>query len=295
MNALGFLFALVVAVLLCRVPRHWVVLPLLLGASFVTSGQTVQIGPFSFTVVRLLIAVGFVRVVLKGERLFGGMNGLDWAIILWGALGVCASAFHEKPGAMLVSMLGQAYDGMGVYLLLRVFINTIEDLQFLTKLAIVVLVPIAAEMILEKLTGKNAFAIFGYIPEQVAVRYGKIRAQGPFGHSILAGTVGAILMPLTISLWRYHSKLACLGLIVGGAMVVASASKRTDSHQFGWTRRFGTLEVPRQALGDSVGVRRQSCGSKHCHERSCLLSAGTSRLGGRQHGLFSRDLDPLCH
>ena len=56
MNALAILFALTVAGALLVVPRRWALLPLLIGSCYMTLGQGIQIGPFSFTVIRLLIA-----------------------------------------------------------------------------------------------------------------------------------------------------------------------------------------------------------------------------------------------
>jgi hypothetical protein len=79
-------------------------------------------------------------------------------------------------------------------------------------------------MVNEKLTGQNLFAFFGGVPEAVMVRDDKLRAQGPFGHPILAGTVGAMCVPLMVGIWRQHPLAAKTGLAACLAMVLASTS-----------------------------------------------------------------------
>jgi hypothetical protein len=80
------------------------------------------------------------------------------------------------------------------------------------RLAAVVLVPVAVEMIYEKMTGTNLFFIFGGVAAKPAIREGHIRAQGPFAHAILAGTVGAIFLPLMIALWKRHRRYSLAGI-----------------------------------------------------------------------------------
>ena len=55
MNALATLFLLVNAVALLALPRRWAPVPLLVGACYMTLGQGIDIGPFRFTVIRLLV------------------------------------------------------------------------------------------------------------------------------------------------------------------------------------------------------------------------------------------------
>jgi hypothetical protein len=56
------------------------------------------------------------------------------------------------------------------------------------------------------------------------MREGKIRAQGPFSHAILAGTVGATCFPLMIGLWQLHKRAAVIGIGACLGMVFACAS-----------------------------------------------------------------------
>lgn len=224
MSVPGFIFTAICGYLLLKLPRQWAMVPLLIGTAYMTIGQALQIGPASFTVIRLLVVVGFVRVKLRGEKVAGGFRTLDRAMIWWAVCAAITSLFHKNPGSNLISMLGLCYDSLGLYFLMRIFMQGMEDVVRVAKVLMVILIPLALEMVHEKMTGRNLFAMFGYVTEMATVRGGKIRAQGPFAHSILAGTVGAVCMPLAILIWKDSRKLALLGLAVTGLMVLTSAS-----------------------------------------------------------------------
>lgn len=224
MSVAGFIFTFVCGAFLLSVPRRWAIVPLLVGTVYMTVGQAIQIGPASFTVIRLLVVVGFIRVKTRGEHVVGGFRTLDRAMIWWAVVATITSVFHKNPGSNLISMLGISYDYLGLYFLMRIFISSMEDFVGIAKVLLVLLIPLTLEMINEKITGRNAFSMFGYVTEMATVRGGKIRAQGPFAHSIFAGTVGAICMPLAILIWENSRKRALLGLAVAGIMVMTSAS-----------------------------------------------------------------------
>ena len=87
---------------------RWAPLPLLIGASYMTLGQNIEMGPFHFTVIRILVAIGILRVIARKERMVGGWSGLDRMMVLFGVCAVCSSVFHKNPAAVLVNRLGMA-------------------------------------------------------------------------------------------------------------------------------------------------------------------------------------------
>lgn len=192
-----------------------------MGALYLYAGQMIAIGPFNFNASRLLIVVGFLRIVLKGERIREG-NSLDKFVIFWALCAVLSSVFHTPITAALVSRLGFVCDHLGIYLLMRTFIQGEDDLIRVGKMVIVLLIPLAVAMAIEHVTNNNVFGIVGGdVPE---VRAGKVRAQGPFRHAILAGTAGAVCLPLAIFYWSRNRKLALAGIAASTAIVLASAS-----------------------------------------------------------------------
>jgi hypothetical protein len=223
-NFFAVIFTLLAGFFLFRLPRYWAPLPFLVGATYMTLGQTVELGPLHFTVLRILVAVGVFRVATRGERISGGWTALDRVVLAWGIWNVCSSVLHKDVGATLIGRLGMAYDWLGLYFLLRIFISDAGSVVAICKIAIIALLPVAIEMVLEGKTGRNMFSFLGGVSELSEMRGGKVRAQGPFASSILAGTVGAVCLPLGFVFWKKSRAFAAAGLFAAGAMVIASRS-----------------------------------------------------------------------
>lgn len=186
--------------------------------------SVVELGPFNFSVLRILIPVGLVRVIMRGEHLMDRMNSLDRLMVAWAAWTLISSLFHRDIFGVLVNRLGLVYNGCGIYFLLRVACQSLDDVVRLCRMMAILLLPLSIEMLSEKMTGHNLFSVLGGISEISEIRDGRVRAQGPFFHSILAGTVGAACLPLTIGLWQQHRKTAIVGMAACCSMVFASAS-----------------------------------------------------------------------
>jgi len=224
MNAPAIIFTILAGLFLFRLDRHWAALPLLMGATYMAIGQNVALGPFHFTVIRILVAIGVARVALRGERITGGINTLDRLTIFWALWCVLSSFFHKDFSQALVYRLGLAYDALGLYFLFRVFIPDTASVVGISKMVVIALVPVALEMMTETATGRNSFSLLGGVGPLTEIRGGKIRAQGPFAHSILAGTVGAVCLPMALLFWQRNRKVALLGVMATGSMVLCSRS-----------------------------------------------------------------------
>lgn len=221
-TAAVFLVVDVLALLL--LPRRWAALPLLAGACFVTRAPAIDIGGATFTVLLLLVLAGMARVAIRREWIAGGANQLDAVMMAWGVWTVASGAFHSHPAVPLVLRVRTLYEAWGLYLLFRVFCRSRDDLRFLAGMLALILVPVAAEMVAERLTGTNFFGRFGGVPALSAVRNGVVRSQGPFAHSILAGSVGAVCLPLTVGLWHRQPARSIIGISACAAMVITSGS-----------------------------------------------------------------------
>ena len=230
MNTPVFIFMVLNAFCLFALPRSWAPLPLLVGACYMTLGQGVEIGPFNFTVIRILIGVGLLRLLLRGERLAGGFNSMDRWMMIW-ALWVVISvpllnnlSGEAESSQEYIFRLGLAYNTCGLYFLLRALCHTIEDVVGLVRMSALLLAPLAVEMLVEMVRGVNLFAAFGGVPPIPDIREGRFRAQGPFAHAILAGTVGAVSLPPLFGLWKLQRSFALIGIVAGLTMVVTCAS-----------------------------------------------------------------------
>lgn len=225
MDFIGVIFFIVVAIALLAVRREHAPVPLLVGCCYMTMGQGLELGAISLPMYRMFLLVGLIRVVMKGESLVGGLNRVDKLVIALMAWMFFASLFHEyEPGSGPLYMLGIIFNVSLIYFLIRIWCGSVDEVVGVVAAVAFVLLPVAVEMVVEQAVGKNLFASLGGIPETVIERNGRLRAQGPFRHPILAGTVGATCLPLMLGIWRSNRVAAMIGAAASVMMVLASAS-----------------------------------------------------------------------
>lgn len=222
MNAIGWIFTLIASLFLLALPRHLAGIPLLISAAYMTRGQEIELGLAHFPVVRILITIGFIRVIFKGERIVGGMNQVDRFLIIWAIWLIGSSIFHTSGAWVFRS--GIIWTDLGCYFLFRIFIQNWEDVRRNFKILCIIIIPVSAAMLMEKMTGNNYFAALGGVNAMASLRDGHFRAQGPFAHAILAGTVGAACLAMALYLWKDHRKYAVAGLFSSVGIVFASTS-----------------------------------------------------------------------
>jgi hypothetical protein len=224
MNTIALLFLIISAAAILMVSRRWAPVPLLVGTCYMTLGQSYEIAGLNFHFIRLLLLAGLVRIFVRRERLQGRMLGMDWAFVAWAVWAIVASAFHNNPAVILERHLGMVYNGLGIYFLMRCFCKTEDEVRRVVRVTAWLFIPVVLVMLYEHISRYNLFSMFGGVPAESLIRDGRVRAQGPFAHAILAGTVGAVCIPLMIGIWRYHSLSARVGLAACSGMVVASGS-----------------------------------------------------------------------
>lgn len=182
MNGPGIIFLLLNALALLALPRRWAPLPLLVGACYMTLDQGFAVGPFHFTIIRVLALAGFIRVLIRQERPAGGLLRLDGILLIWAVWALASSLFHKDIQAAFIFRLGLVYNVLGIYFLIRCFCQTRADVVHLIQMIAILLMPVALEMVGELLTGHNLFGVLGGGAEGVVVRADRIRARGPFAH-----------------------------------------------------------------------------------------------------------------
>ena len=224
LHAAGALFVALAVLLTFVLPRRWAALPLLAGALHMPFGLGVVIGPFNVYVIRLLLVAAVLRLMVRREGMDGGFHALDAAMLAWAAWAVFSSVFHGDVAAALKSDAGLVFNACACYFVLRVLCPTFDDARRLCAMAVLLLVPVAIEMTIEQLGAHNLYSVFGDTVDVPQMRGGRLRAQGPYAHAILAGTVGAVWLPLAVALWKSHRRIALAGVLACVAMILASAS-----------------------------------------------------------------------
>ena len=213
------------SVLILLLPRKYLAVPFLLAGLTITVREQLVVGEFHFTIYRLLLMVAWIRIacrcfVTRCAPLHGRMTSLDKLFVAWAFSNALIYTILWWDLGALINRLGFLYSTLGTYFLVRYLIRTPEDMLRAIKTLAVVSILIGTSMLVEHSTGHNPFALFGGVSDLSEVRYGRVRAQGPFLHAIVAGTFGAMLLPLFSALWvetprsRVLSALAIISCVV---------------------------------------------------------------------------------
>ncbi len=219
-------FLVILSALFLSLPRKFATLPFLIGICYITGGPRIEIGPFSFTILRTLITIGFIRILARGEKKHFVKTPMDLPYYIWLFCFVICGLMLNKSFGNMIEYLGQTYDALGLYFIFRCLVSSKDDLLFLLKEMAIVMIPMALIMLNEKITGRNFFYFLGGVPEFTAVRDGRLRCQGAFSHAILAGTTGAAAVGFAIASWWHDKskKLLITGMAAGVLIVYFSNS-----------------------------------------------------------------------
>jgi len=200
---------------LFALPRKYSALPILWTVLLVPGTQQIYVAGVHLFAIRLVVLFGLIRMISSGEgpggkRLPGGMNGIDRSFLLcvFAQAVSVALLFHESQA--VINQVSFVWDWAGGYLVMRWTLQNEKDVcRSLTFLALLIL-PVAIGMAIEQAKFFNVFSILGGVASTPAVREGKIRSAGIFAHPIIAGTVGAVIVPLFALLWK-NGKSKILG------------------------------------------------------------------------------------
>ncbi len=213
-------------VLMLWLPRKWVIVPILAAGVLLPFDITFVMFGFHFQALRVLLLAGWLRIAFRRDTQLPRMNSLDKAYLLWA---ICNAIFFSLLWATtgaVTNRLGFLWTNLGAYFLVRAVIRDKDDVVRAIRLLAIIFAVIAPFMLMEHLSGHNSFSLVG-APPLSELRLDKVRAQGPFAHSIIAGTAGAMLLPLFIGLWwqgKRHRKILGLAVLSSLGMVLASSS-----------------------------------------------------------------------
>ena len=207
-------------------PRPWI-LPVILALTvFVSMGFHIFIFGLNFYFARLLMLFAWARVLAKGEHRGFRMLPMDRAFILFCGSMVLVETLRRGWPGFVYSAANSLYDAPGVYFLGRILLREGKDIkQVIAPLAVICSV-FAGFMLVERLTRHNFLTSLGAIT-QVQGREGRPRCQATFSHPVLAGTYGAVLLPLFVACWWQGpgmKKFAVLGTIASTVATITSGS-----------------------------------------------------------------------
>jgi hypothetical protein len=210
--------------LLLMLPRRYAFLPMLIGGCYLTLGQAAVIAGLHFYLIRILILFGLARIVIRRELFRITPNPIDKVFILWVLVTSFLYVIVDGTHVAVTERLGYLYNAVGIYVLVRAVVTSLDDAIVAIKMCALIIMPLAVLFAMEYATGRNQFAALGGVPLYSEIRDGRFRSQGPFRHPILAGTFAATAIPLFVGLWGYRSRLLAAGAIAAGATIVFTSS-----------------------------------------------------------------------
>jgi hypothetical protein len=105
---------LVAGALILLLPRRHVVVPLLAASLLIPFDQVVLVGPLHWTMLRVLVLLGWVRVLagaLSGQRMLNsGFNAVDKMLIFWAGISTFNIVLLWHSSAALINQLGALYN-----------------------------------------------------------------------------------------------------------------------------------------------------------------------------------------
>jgi hypothetical protein len=236
LNPTVLILILIAGAMICFAPRQRALAAFLIAGILIPIDQVLVLAGVHFPMLRVLAIFGFVRI-LKEKRpsktwLFvGGFNKLDGAVVLLALSTALNGIILFREFGAVVYQAGTLCTALGCYLLLRLLTRNEEDVVYGIRVLAWITGFCAVVMSYERTTGENPYAwLHGARAAAIAhlvERSDRFRAQGPFGHSILAGTFGAVVVPLFFGLWwkdRKYRKTAIIGIVAGTVMTIASDS-----------------------------------------------------------------------
>jgi hypothetical protein len=212
-------------------PRKHVIWAFLAPTLAIPQGQSIMLGSLHVRMLQILAIAGLLRVLcdrnLNPDRKRFAINSLDRVFVLWALSGSIIFVLRWQSVGALINQSASLFNTLATYCVLRFLIRDEQDVLRAIRALSLICCVMAFLMVIEQRTGHNPLSVLGGVRELSEVRNGKVRAQGPFSHSILAGVFAATTIPLYVGLWVIQKKArasAIFGILGAATMVVTSAS-----------------------------------------------------------------------
>lgn len=220
MNSFSLVVFLVLVVLTLTLPRKLILLPIAIAVLHTPFLESISLGTIRIQFIQLIALATFIRAKISSTSNIS-LNATDkWLIATCIALVLPAVGRNDVIGTLVFNTkIATTY--YFIYFAFRHSIETIDDFQRFSKMIAVISLPLALEMFLEQAAGHNYYSMFDSISASPQIRSGRLRANGPFSHAILAGTVGSICIFICQSIsekkWRNIGTISCISIILSSA------------------------------------------------------------------------------
>lgn len=204
------------------VPRKYFLFPFILASCFVPTDQRVIMMGLDFTVLRMLVAVGVVRVFVYGEYRPLKFNAIDRLVLTWALCGAVVYSIQQQNTEAMINRAGVLFNTLGLYWLFRQNIATWSGIKQTFACFAVCAILMLPFVLIEWSTGSNPFVFLGKVI--TSVREEKLRCQAAFPHSIMMGLFWTILAPVFLALARTEKRRMLYGGAFAASVVIIMAS-----------------------------------------------------------------------
>lgn len=225
MNPIGLVLLICIAAIISQGSRRFAALGLLAGVLFLPQSVNVSLAGVNVFGMRMLEVVAATRIISRGEIKFLRSTSLDKAFFFFFCYLTLIFVIRSDEGVFY--QVGLAIDAIICYISFRVLLQNVQDILWLLRAFLWLLVPFAGLVLIESLTLQNPFSIMGGVAYGADwLRDGRLRCQGSFQHCSLLGTLGAGFLSLYIALAVSKSdrKAGILGILLCISIVWLSNS-----------------------------------------------------------------------
>ena len=233
-NPIVAVIIILTGVLMCVLSQKKAIVPFVLTSILIPADQVLVVSGLHLNLMRILLLFGLIRIfIIKGRGKWnvfsGGLNRIDKLMILLCLTSAVAGVLLFSDSQAVVFQLGELYSAFGLYFLVRCLIRDHDDVLRVIRVLALIVVVLGAVMTFEQFKGWNPYALLGGARAHAMAmeRDGRIRAMGSFAQPILAGTFGAVAVPLFVGMWlseKRYRRTAVIGIFGAITMVIACNS-----------------------------------------------------------------------
>ncbi len=232
LHPLGLAAILVFGCAMLFLPRRYAIVPMILTACLIAPAQRIAIYTLNFTLLRILVVFGVIRLLSRHELRGFRWKPLDTAVAAFAVSATVLFILCWGTPEAVKYRSGWLFDVAGMYFLFRALIRDWRDVDTLVAGFALTSIPVALAFLVENRSGHNVFAFFGGVPELTMVREGKLRCQGAFAHPILAGCFWAVVLPLIVARWWDPRKNRVLTAVASIAALTIIALCQSSTPMF---------------------------------------------------------------
>ncbi|HEY3856222.1 MAG TPA: hypothetical protein VGO67_17690 [Verrucomicrobiae bacterium] len=203
---------LVLSVYILKGSKRVALLALIIGALFLTEFNEVRILGLNFFPTRVLEIFLLIRTLTRREWLAFKLNGIDKAVVWFYIYLTVVFLIRSKVGLMF--QVGVAVDALILYFSCRALIESPDDLRWLLRSFVFLLIPFVLALIVERVKGHSPLGILGWGLSGEWTRDSKVRCFGSLRNPSLLGTISVGFIPIFIgaSFRRLNRNWAALGI-----------------------------------------------------------------------------------